>query len=272
MYDTQPFEAKGKPYYGNWMPEEIANATMALTGGLVIGNIVSRCLTDKNTRVGKMLRAGLNVGVALGAASAIYAWNARRKFSYEGKRKLSKEVVEGIADFVRLPDGGIGLDVGCGSGALTIACAKKNPRAQMIGIDTWNGGYREFSRSLCMRNAEAEGVTNVKFRHGNAIKLDFEDEVFDVVTSNYVYHNIPSTDRKKLIKETLRTLKKGGEFVIHDIMTRTRYGDIDKFVQELRDEGYADVRLIDTTDGMFMKPKEAKILGLKGSKILIGTK
>ncbi|HEY4532944.1 MAG TPA: class I SAM-dependent methyltransferase [Fusobacterium sp.] len=30
-----------------------------------------------------------------------------------------------------------GLDVGCGSGALTIACAKRNPKASMIGLDYW---------------------------------------------------------------------------------------------------------------------------------------
>ena len=44
-------------------------------------------------------------------------------------------MIEGIVQYVALPDGGKGLDVGCGSGALTIACAKRNPHAQMVGID-----------------------------------------------------------------------------------------------------------------------------------------
>lgn len=45
-----------------------------------------------------------------------------------------------------------------------------------------------------------------------------------------------------------------------------------KFIQKLKEEGYQDVRLIDTTDGMFMKRKEAVLLGLSGSALLVGKK
>ena len=46
------------------------------------------------------------------------------------------------------------------------------------------------------------------FRRGNAVKLDFPDESFDAVTSNYVYHNITGKDKQQLLLETLRVLKK----------------------------------------------------------------
>ena len=72
--------------------------------------------------------------------------------------------------------------------------------------------------------------------------------------------------------ETLRTLKKGGTFVIHDIMSKTKYGDIQAFVKKLRDMGYEKVELIDTTNGMFMKKTEALWMGLSGSALLIGIK
>ena len=42
-----------------------------------------------------------------------------------------------VSDYVVLPEGCRGLDVGCGSGALTNACAKKNPQASMVGLDCW---------------------------------------------------------------------------------------------------------------------------------------
>ena len=62
-----------------------------------------------------------------------------------------------------------------------------------------------------------EGVKNALFRRGNAVKLDFPDESFDAVTSNYVYHNITGKDKQQLLLETLCVLKKGGTFAIHAV-------------------------------------------------------
>lgn len=44
------------------------------------------------------------------------------------------------------------------------------------------------------------------------------------------------------------------------------------FVLKLRDLGYEDVKLIDTTNGRFMSPIEATLMGLSGSAILVGRK
>ena len=44
------------------------------------------------------------------------------------------------------------------------------------------------------------------------------------------------------------------------------------FVQKLKDMGYDDVKLIDTTSGMFMNKWESIWLGLSGSAILMGRK
>ena len=72
-------------------------------------------------------------------------------------------------------------------------------------------------------------MSNVSFWQGDAVHLDFPDETFDAVTSNYVYHNIPSSNRQ----EILRTLKKGGIFAIHDIFSKSKYGDMQAFVKRL---------------------------------------
>ena len=165
-----------------------------------------------------------------------------------------------------------GLDVGCGSGALTIACAKGNPQGEMVGIDRWGKEYASFNKSLCESNAAAEEVKNTCFLSGNAVLLDFPDESFDAVTSNYVYHNIARADKQALLMETLRVLKKGGVFAIHDLMSPTRYGNMQMFVERLKEQGYEQVELIDTTKGMFMSPKEAKWLMLRGSALIVGKK
>ena len=50
--------------------------------------------------------------------------------------------------------------------------------------------------------------------------------------------HIMGVNKQQLLRETLRVLKKGGTFAIHDIMSKARYGDMDKFIEELRSEGY----------------------------------
>jgi len=94
---------------------------------------------------------------------------------------------------------------------------------------------------------------------------------FDAVVSNYVYHNIPG-DRQAYLLETLRVLKKGGMFAIHDIFSKAKYGDMQAFVKKLTDMGYADVRLIDTTDGTWITKWESVWMELAGSALLIGIK
>ena len=106
---------------------------------------------------------------------------------------------------------------------------------------------------------------------GDATALPFPDESFDAVVSNYVYHNIPSKDRQSILLETLRTLKKGGTFAIHDVFSNLKYGDMKSFVKKLKEMGYERVDLIDTTDGTFMTKGEAR-LGLFGSALLTGKK
>ena len=49
------------------------------------------------------------------------------------------------------------------------------------------------------------------------------------MTSNYVYHNITGADKRALLRESLRVLKRGGVFAIHDLMEPSRYGDMDEF-------------------------------------------
>ena len=138
------------------------------------------------------------------------------------------------------------LEVGCGSGALAIRAALTWPKAKVIGVDYWGAVYN-YSKVLCEKNAASEGVaSHCVFQHGDAKHLDFPDESFDAVISNYVYHNVMGADMHKLLLESLRVLKKGGVFALNDDMKAKMYGDMEGFAQKLRDMGYQDVRLIDT--------------------------
>jgi ubiquinone/menaquinone biosynthesis C-methylase UbiE len=262
-----------KPDYRNWMPKGMVMGTLAGAVGCFGLSAACDCAglikneTCKTALTGVFLLAGVAAGAAALWMTALY-----RAFSYDGKRQMSKQIIEGIAEHVQLPDGGIGLDVGCGSGALAIVCAKRNPQASFIGIDRWGKEYASFNKPLCESNAKAEGVGNVSFERGDATCLDFPDESFDAVVSNYVYHNVMTSDRQALLLESLRVLKKGGTFAIHDIFSKSKYGDMQSFVEKLKGLGYEQVELIDTTNGLFMTKREATWMALSGSALLVGKK
>ena len=262
-----------KPNYENWMPKWMVVSAYIGAKILLIASIIF-LLFAINASPTFFIPFG--VSLALGGfvlSVAILFHKMRVDFDYDGKRHLMKTVAEGTVQYVSLKKGDKALDVGCGSGVLTIALAKRFPDAEIFGIDRWGKEYASFNKPLCEKNARIEGVDNTRFLQGNAVKLPFEDESFDAIVSNYVYHNIPTLDRQAILLESLRTLKKGGSFAIHDIFSKAKYGDMDDFVKKLKAMGYQEVELIDTTDGLFFKDKkEAKKLMLQHSKLLKGIK
>ena len=147
-----------KPDYKNWIPKGILVS-------LIVGTALSLALLLVFGVFGIGVSGKLRVvlGVVFGVAFVVCAkyteWcvYAYRSFSYDGKRKLSKQIIDGTAKHITLPEGGVGLDIGCGSGALTIACAKRNPQGKMIGIDRWGKEYASFSLPLCEKKCRCGG-------------------------------------------------------------------------------------------------------------------
>lgn len=262
-----------EPDYKNWVPTGMRKAFVAASVALLVLLVAFLVATPLPSPVANgMADVILLVALLACAWSARWCVVASRAFSWDAEDSLSRRIVEGTAAYVDVPEGGVCLDVGCGSGALSIAVAKRNPKAHVIGVDRWGREYASFSKRLCESNAQAEGVENVSFMQGNACSLDFPDETFDAVCSNYVYHNVTGANKQKLLLETLRTLKRGGTFAIHDLMSTHRYGDVEAFAQRLRDAGYAEVRLIPTAGGRFMSDFEEERYMLQGSTVLVGRK
>ena len=260
-----------KPDYKNWMPKGMVLSFAAGAIGSLLLCLLFACTGWVSGPWQTVLTVLFAVLAVVFCGLTIWSVLMYRAFDYNGKRQMSRQIIEGVAAYIKLPQGGKCLDVGCGSGALAIAVAKRNPKADPVGIDRWGKEYASFSKALCERNAQAEKVKNTTFQQGDATHLDFPDETFDAVTSNYVYHNIPG-DRQQYLLETLRTLKKGGSFAIHDIFSATKYGDMQAFVKKLKTMGYQKVELIGTTSGKFMRKSEAGWMGLSGSALLAGRK
>lgn len=152
-----------KPDYKNWMPKGMVYAFGAVTLVCGIAVICFQLLLPAGT-----LRTVLTIAFAVLAVvfCGLTVWSVLmyRAFDYNGKRQMARQIIEGTAACVKLPEGGKVLDVGCGSGALAIAVGKRNPKAEIIGIDRWGKEYASFSKALCERNAKAEGVSRMSTR------------------------------------------------------------------------------------------------------------
>lgn len=248
-----------KADYGNWISTKLLIMSGVLT--LIFGGLA-------------FLLPLLVVVALIFFLCLLYFVYARCLFSPKGG-DIQAKVRELVLDHLIGWDGkGKVLDIGCGNGPLVIQIAKRYPRAEVIGTDYWGTGWG-YSKDVCDRNAALEGVEErVTFERASASSLPFGDEVFEVVVSNLVFHEVRDVrDKKKLIKEALRVLKKGGWFVFQDLLLwRQVYGAVDKLLEEVRSWGIEKVELINTSDSDFI-PKALKLPFMLGTVgILYGRK
>jgi ubiquinone/menaquinone biosynthesis C-methylase UbiE len=118
-------------------------------------------------------------------------------------RGLAREVV-GFLQVGRI------LDLGTGPGYLPIEIIKRSPELTVVGID--------LSRSLikmARRNAMNAGVPGrLHFEVGNASRLRFSDESFDMVLSTGMLHML--RDPVAVLRECYRVLRGGREAWLFD--------------------------------------------------------
>ncbi len=101
----------------------------------------------------------------------------------------------------------VALDVATGGGHTAIAVA---PRvAGMIALDL----TPEMLTAAAALAAE-RGVSGIEFVLGDAEKLPFPDESFDLVTCRIAAHHFP--DVQRFVDEVARVLRPGGRFVLQD--------------------------------------------------------
>ena len=78
--------------------------------------------------------------------------------------------------------------------------------------------------------------------------------------------------KQPLLLESLRVLKKGGVFVLHDNMKPQMYGDMNAFVEELRGMGFAEVQYVETAEKIFGSKQRAAMMMLGNSAMIVGRK
>jgi SAM-dependent methyltransferase len=202
----------------------------------------------------------------------VYFVYARYAFS-PGGGNIQAKLWEVVLDHLDWDGKGQALDIGCGNGPLVIALAQRHPDGHVTGIDTWVQAW-DYSKAVCERNAKAAGVAErTDFQKASASALPFEDGFFDAVVSNNVFHTVSdSKDKRGLIREALRVVKKGGRFAFQDLfLVKGLYGEVGDLLETIRGWGIAEVAFVDTSASDFI-PRALKLPFMVGKVgIIYGT-
>jgi len=241
--------AAGKPDYGTWVPKRFIYIPGAISL-LFFGLSLVLCV--------------LVIIAAIFLLIAIYLFYARYLFSAKGKN-IQNQIQDMVLMHLDWDGQGNALDIGCGNGPLAIKLARKYPEAQITGIDYW-GKIWEYSKRACEENAEIEGVAErVRFQKASASALPFPDDYFDAVVSNLVFHDVHDTrDKREVIREALRVVKKGGRFSFQDVfLFRRIYGETDDLLLAIKSWGVTRVEFVKTEDAPFI-PKVLRLPFMTG--------
>ena len=101
------------------------------------------------------------------------------------------------------------LDVGCGTGTLTLMIAKKlNGKGGIFGVDLSPRMIEVAKKKACRQGK------HVEYRVASSLALPFDNETFDVVVTSGVYHQLFSLGEKaKTLSEICRVLKSRGRYI-----------------------------------------------------------
>lgn len=130
-----------------------------------------------------------------------------RVFFFGGERAFRERTVALAA----VAPGHAVLDVGCGTGSLTMA-AKLHTGAngEVHGIDPAPEMIRAAERKASREELE------IRYQVGVIEELPFPDGHFDIVLSSLMLHHLPADLKRRGVAEIARVLKPGGRFAAVD--------------------------------------------------------
>lgn len=107
------------------------------------------------------------------------------------------------------------LDVGCGTGEVTLVAKARAKHGKVYGIDP-----APEMIAVARKKAARKGL-EIDFRVGVIEALPFPDSSIEVVTSSLMMHHLPDDLKARGLMEIYRVLKPGGRLLIADFMRPT---------------------------------------------------
>jgi ubiquinone/menaquinone biosynthesis C-methylase UbiE len=123
-----------------------------------------------------------------------------------GLTKIHRTLVEQA----ELTDGHRVLEIGSGTGSLTIRAKRSHPGANVIGIDPDPLALARAQRKL-------HGKTGIRFDRGYAQDLPYADGEFDRVLSSLMLHHLDSNAKAAAAAEVFRVVRPGGRLHVVDV-------------------------------------------------------
>ena len=131
-----------------------------------------------------------------------------KKVTFGRERILREETV----NLAQVKAGDCVLEIGCGTGTLTLAAKRKaGPSGKAFGIDIIPGMIEASQRKA------AEANEDITFRSGSIDDIPFPANQFDVVMCSFMIFHMSEKTRRKGLAEIQRVLKPGGRLLVVDM-------------------------------------------------------
>ena len=102
------------------------------------------------------------------------------------------------------------LDIGCGTGTLTLMIKSAHPDADVVGIDADSQALE------IARRKAAEHQLKLTFYRRMAFDIFYPSNCFDRVFSSLFLHHLTQKDKLRALREAFRVLQPGGELHLAD--------------------------------------------------------
>jgi len=125
----------------------------------------------------------------------------------------------------------VALDAAAGTGFTAVALSKLV--GHVTGIDLTDEMLTQ-ARTLALN----EGATNVRFEVGDALKMDYDNSSFDIVTTRRAAHHF--ADVPKFLMEAKRVLRPEGRLGVVDMSPPEGGEDFSNKIERLRDSSHVE--------------------------------